>query len=194
MERVGPSLETLTHRLTETPEDFLDEPLIGSTGRVPVSAVVNDLLRSYGARAPMPALEHFRGINPRTDRNRLALTLIASWLLADAWFVTARPAQGDVLRLFADGLPELAATTPAHKFITDSDRREELVRTVLARLGYRPLGETVPQATDRLTSLSSTERRRLLAESRATERRAREIREALAKKAAQESADKWTRD
>lgn len=194
MERVGPSLETLTHRLAETPEDFLDEPLIGSTGRVSVSAVVNDLLLSYGARAPMQALEHFRGTNVHTDRNRLALVLIASWLLADAWFITARPAQGDVLRLFADTLPELASTTPAHKFIADADRREELVRTVLARLDYRPLGETVPQAADRLTSLSGTERRRLLAESRATERRAREIREALAKKAAQESADKWTRD
>ena len=89
---------------------------------------------------------------------------------------------------------ELAAATPALKFVNDADRREELARVVLACLNYRPAGETVAQATDRLSSLSMTERRRLLEASRAAERRARAIREALAKKAAEESADKWTRE
>jgi hypothetical protein len=65
---------------------------------------------------------------------------------------------------------------------------------VLARLDCRPEGETIAQATDRLSGLSGTERRRLLEASRASEQRARAIREALAKKAAEESADKWTRE
>jgi len=45
-----------------------------------------------------------------------------------------------------------------------------------------------------LSALSSTERQRLLDESRDAEKRAREIRQALARKAAEQSADKWTRE
>jgi hypothetical protein len=88
----------------------------------------------------------------------------------------------------------LGAQVASRKFVTDPDRREELARFSLARLGYRPAGETVPQAQDRMTSLSSAERARVLQASRAAEERARSIREALARKAAEESADKFTRE
>ena len=69
-------------------------------------------------------------------------------------------------------------------------------RTQVAYLPRNPvlLGETVAQATDRLSAISGTERRRLLEASRAAEARARAIREALIKKQAEESADKWTRE
>mgnify|MGYP003580705592 CR=1 FL=1 len=76
----------------------------------------------------------------------------------------------------------------------EPERREELVRTTVARLGLQPDGETAAQAADRLASVSGVERRRLLQASRAAEARARAIREALARKAAEESADKWTRE
>jgi len=88
----------------------------------------------------------------------------------------------------------MAVAAPAHRFTTDPERREELTRTMLARFGYLPAGETAAQAADRLAAISASERRRLLEASRAAEQRAREIREALARKAAQESADKWTRE
>jgi hypothetical protein len=187
-------LETLTRRLSETPPDFLDEPCIGTAGQVFVPALVNDLLNLHGARAQAATLVRFHGTDAKTDRNRLALVMIAVWLLADEWLVAARIPHADAVRVLDEVVAELAAVTPAHKFVTDPDRREELARVVLARLNYRPAGETVAQATDRLSSVSGTERRRLLQASRATERRARAIREALAKKAAEESADKWTRE
>jgi hypothetical protein len=88
----------------------------------------------------------------------------------------------------------LHAAHAAHQFVQDPDRREELVRVVLAFLHFRPADETVAQATDRLSSISGAERKRLLEASRAAEKRAREIRAALAKKEAEESADKWSRD
>jgi len=69
-----------------------------------------------------------------------------------------------------------------------------MIRFALARLDLRPSGETLTQAQDRLTTLSSIERNRVLAASRAAEQRTRDIREALARKAAQESADKYTRE
>ncbi|MBS1196563.1 MAG: hypothetical protein H6R18_348 [Proteobacteria bacterium] len=194
MERPGPQLEHLTHRLAETPPDFLDEPKIGNTGTVFVPALVNDLLYRLGGRAPADVLERFRGREAKADRNRLSLSMIAVWLLADEWFAGEPFAQADVLRVLDETASELAAATPARKFVEDPDRREELARVALSRLGLRPAGETEAQATDRLSALSGTERRRLLEASRAAEARARAIREALIKKQAEESADKWTRE
>ncbi|HEY1052340.1 MAG TPA: hypothetical protein VGE39_21355, partial [Prosthecobacter sp.] len=88
----------------------------------------------------------------------------------------------------------LAAHTSSRSFVTDPDRREEIVRVALARLHLRPAGETAAQAQDRLTSLSASERQRVIAAARAAEERAQAIREALARKAAEESADKYTRE
>ncbi|MYN15507.1 hypothetical protein GTP81_01940 [Rugamonas sp. FT107W] len=194
MEQPGPALETLTHRLSDTPAEFLDEPRIGIAGTVHVAALVNDLLHMHGQRASAEALERFIGTDAKRDRNRLALVMIVVWLLADDWFLSARSAQQQVLALLDGALGELAQATAAHRFVHDPERREELARVALARLGYRPAGETEAQATDRLSGISGMERKRLLEASRAAERRAAEIREALARKAAEESADKWSRE
>jgi hypothetical protein len=98
----------------------------------------------------------------------------------------------------------LSLHAAARSFYTDPDHREELARTVLARLGYRPAVETPAQAQDRLVSVSTAERQRVVnaarsvekraRETRDAEKRAREVRAALARKAAEESADKWSRD
>jgi hypothetical protein len=194
MERIGPLLESLTRRLAETPTDFLDEPRIGDRGTVAVPALVNDLLHRHGARAPLAALERFGGKPGKPERNRLMLVMITVWLLADEGFLGAGLAQADLLRLLDETVGELAAAAAAAKYVNDPDRREELARLALARVGLRPAGETVEQATDRLSALSGTERRRLLEASRAAEARARAIREALARKQAEESADKWSRE
>lgn len=194
MTRNGPALESLLRRLADTPPDFLDEPRIGSTGRMAVAALVNDLLSMHGTRAAVNTLREFEGRDARSDRNRLALVMIGCWLLADEWFLAAGIPQGPLLQLLRVTLAELATAAPAHKYITDAERREELARVALGCLGYRPEAESEAQASDRLASISGLERRRLLEASRAAERRAREIREALAKKAAEESADKWTRE
>jgi hypothetical protein len=194
MEREGPVLETLTRRLAETPEDFLGEPRIGNAGRVHTAAVVGDLVRALGGAAGGAELARFRGADAGADRNRLAVTLVLCWLLADDWFARAAPPSGRLLTLLGDEAGELAAQAAAGRFVTDPDRREELARLALARLGYRPAGETPAQAQDRLTTLSSAERARVMAAARAAEERSRAIREALIKKAAEESADKWTRE
>ena len=100
----------------------------------------------------------------------------------------------DLLQLLDAEARELAAQVAGEKFITDPDRREELARVALARLGYRPAGETVAQAQDRLTTLNSAERARVMKAAQAEEQRARQIRAELVRKAAEESADKWTRE
>ena len=197
MNQPGPHLETLTHRLADTPAEFLREPRIAGVHNpqaVAVAALVNDILHLHGARAPGASLQGFHGAQVKADRNRLALAMIMCWLLADDWFVAQQLAQEDVLRVLGEAARELAAASPAHQYTQDPERREELARIVLARLGFRPRDESAAQAIDRLSAISGTERRRLLEASRVAEQRSREIREALAKKAAQESADKWSRE
>jgi hypothetical protein len=194
MQAEGPLLEILTRRLAETPEDFLAEPRIGASGRVHVTAVVGDLMRGLGASVDAAALSALDGRDAKQDRNRLSVTLLLCWLLADDWFRQNKLASQALLDLISQGSAQLSAQVPSRKFVSDPDRREELARFSLARLGFRPAGESIAQAQDRLTSLSSAERARVLQASRAAEARARAIREALARKAAQESADKLSRE
>jgi hypothetical protein len=194
MEQEGPALETLTRRLAETPEDFLAEPRIVSRGNVQVPAVVQDLLVAFKQPVQPERLAVFAGQDVKRDRNRLATTLILCWLLWEEWFRQTGTSSETLLSLLDGSAAELSQLVTSRKFVTDPDRREELARLALAHLGYRPAGETVSQAQDRLVSLSSTQRARVLTASREAEQRAQSIREALRRKAAEESADKWTRE
>lgn len=187
MTEIGPNLHSLLHRLAETPTDFV-------VGPVSTAALVNDLLTRLGQPLSATALKHFRADGASGTDNRLALVRVVVWLLADEWFLKTPPTPEAVLQLLDPCVAELANEARTEKYVGDPDRREELVRLTLARLGLRPQGESEAQATDRLSAISSSERRRLLAASRETERRAREIREALVRKQAEESADKWTRE
>lgn len=193
MNRDGPPLEALTHRLAEVPADFLAEPRVGRRGLVHVGAVVGDLVGLVGGAASPADLAVFGAADPG-ERNRLAVTLLLCWLYADEWFRQARPPGAELLGALTGAAADLAAHTSAKSFVADPDRREELVRTALARLDCRPAGETPAQAQDRLASLSAAERARVVKAAREAELRAREIRKALARKAAEESADKWTRE
>lgn len=194
MNQIGPSIESLTRRLLDTPPEFLDEPRIGSSGTVHVAALAQDLLASFGHRISAPMLTPFQSNDAKADRNRLQVVALLCWLMSDEWFTGDRASFAQFQHVLDNTARELAASASAAKFQSDPDRREEMARVVLARLDHRPLGETLAQAADRLSSLSAVERKRLLDASRAAERRAREIREALAKKAAEESADKWSRE
>jgi hypothetical protein len=194
MEREGPSLEALTRRLIETPAEFLAEPRIGKRGVVDVAAVVWDLLRDFGGDPPADAeLQRYRptGAKAAEHRNRLRLVLIASWVLHDVWFRGKKELAPVASQLLDQTIGQLEEYLDVDRLLNDPDRREELVRRSLAGLGLRPAGETLAQASDRLQTLDSAERERVLRESAAAERRAQQIREAMAKAAAQETANRY---
>jgi hypothetical protein len=188
----GPPLERLMRRIAETPDEFLAEPRIGSAGTVATSALVGDLLRGAGVPAYRNVLDRFTATRP-AERNRLMLAAVVVWLLADDW-VEHAPTPEAMTGLLGETVAELAATALAPAFVEDAERREELARTALAALDLLPEGEDVRQAADRLSAVSATERQRLISASRAAEERARLVREALIRKAAEESADKYTRE
>jgi hypothetical protein len=91
-------------------------------------------------------------------------------------------------------LAALAVTVPVAALAGDEERREELARRVLAATEVRLPGETAAQAADRLKQVDSVERRRVLAAAAERERRAREVREMMARKASEEAAAKVSRE
>jgi hypothetical protein len=193
MNHEGPTLEHLLRRLAETPIDFLTEPHTTSgKGVIHVAAVAADLLALHGCATTDLSTLDPDGSPPA--RRRAGVSLLLCWLLADAQLIAAKIPAPALAQLLIQGAAELASQNAAAHYRDDSERREELVRFALARLDLRPSGETVAQAQDRLTALSSIERNRVLAASREAEARSRAIREALARKAARESADKHTRE
>jgi hypothetical protein len=181
----GPALAALTRRLAECPPDFLAEPHIAQLGVVHVDAVVADLLRALGGPAlDAAASAPFRSNDVQRDRNRLALVLLACWLLTDSAFRQGDRGRQALTFLTGPALGDLAPLVPAHRCVEEDDRREELVRLCLQALDMRPAGETEAQAQDRLMTVSSAERRRVVAAARAAEARAAAIREAMRRQAA----------
>jgi hypothetical protein len=186
----GPPLQALTHRLAECPADFLADP----RSAVDVAAVVSDLSRALGGTLlTADEIARFRGV-AGTETKRLRLALIASWLLYDPWFRAQARFAPAALSFLGIDLGDLAALVDPPSFVSDPDRREELVRLTLLALGLRPAGETESQAADRLKTLSSVERTHVIRETRAAQERVRQVREAMKKKAAEEAAAAYGRE
>jgi hypothetical protein len=186
METEGPNLESLIHRLSECPEEFLLAPRIGDSGVISVAAIVYDHLRAMGVAMPEP--------QPTGDAALLSLIAVTTWLVHDDWFLTRRDLAPKIQRLLGQPLKPLSAIVSAKQFVTDPDRREELARFCLAELGLRPQGESPAQAKDRLTALDSIERVRVLHDTLEAEARAEEVRKMMARRAAEEAAAKETRE
>src|SRR5947208_5461483 len=130
MDNEGPPLESLLHRIAETPEDFLAPPRVGQAGKIPVQAVVYDLLELLGAPLAPEKLSAFESADPK-DSNRLSMTLLLCWVLADDWFKGARLSGPRALELLTLSASELARQAPSPRYISDPDRREEVARLVL---------------------------------------------------------------
>ncbi len=193
MQAPGPQLETLLRRLSECPPEFL-EACHGPNGAQIIAAILCDHFRVVQSLDNSRFVSYLRSSNNPTagDQRTWELLSIAAWLLHDEWF-KARPelftAAWEWLQ--SDQLPTMAQVLNPEKCITDPDRREELARHCLSALGLHPAGETIEQAHDRQMTLDSVERQRIVSATAAAERRAREVRQAMALKAAQESASRY---
>jgi hypothetical protein len=183
----GPEIERLVRRLAECPGEFLATP----AGSPDFIAVVCDHMRRMVPDTPpdrSPALAVLR----RVDAAHLELVAVVCWMLHDDWFLERPDTAPGMWALFvSDVLKRLAELVKPAAFVTDPDRREELARTCMKSLALVPKGESASQAADRLTALDSVERHRVLKATAAAERRAREIREAMARKKAEESVSRY---
>jgi hypothetical protein len=190
----GPLLEALTHRLAECPAEFLVEPRTAATpDGIDVAAIVGDHFRATGGRTPQ-ALELGRFRNPTSAAavRHLRLISITMWLVHDDYFLSRPQLAEAIWSMLSSELADLAEVVRAEEVVRDPDRREELVRIVLKALGLRPRGESEQQATDRLNTLDSAERLKVVRQTRDAEARARRIRERMAAEAAKAAAARYS--
>lgn len=193
---VLPPLAEFLRWLADMPEAFRSEPEGFADGTVPVPAVVADLFDTYLDEHPEESLlAAFKPANfGKVERNRLRWVLAACHLL---WHPALRDRSLDRARLsklLVQDVAALASVVSVDALAGDEERREELIRRTLLALGLRLAGESQKEAEDRLTQVDSVERRRLLHEAAEKEKRAREVREMMARRAAEEAAAKVSRE
>lgn len=178
---MGPSIDALTHHMAECPPEFLLEP--GPHG-VHTGAVVFDTLCALGQ-----TVVNARAFDTAATRQQ-RIVLVLCWLLYHEYFRRKPPTRAEhVLHALS---VELATVVEADALVMDPDRREEVARLLVAALGELPAGESETFAADRLKSISSIERKRLLAETRAQAEHAKRLREAMAEQRAREAASRYT--
>jgi len=196
MPQPGPPVELLTRRLAETPLEFLAPVLASDPAAVNLAAIVSDLISDLGGDPLSSENAKSFAARDKARDDELRLVLIASWLLHERWFIDQRRFAPRARAFLSSGLAAVAKIVKPAKFVADPDRREELARMCLAALDLLPAGESEVVARDRLTTLSSVERQRVLAETRKAqeEQRRRKIEEEMARQKAAEAAPSWGRE
>jgi hypothetical protein len=156
-----------------------------------VRAVVNDLFDTlYGAPADLPFLAKL----DKAAAGHLQLVLAATWVLWHPAFREPPPPKAAIERLLSEGLGHVAAVVTADKISRDEERGEELIRRAARNAGRLFAGETETEAEDRFKQVDSIERHKVLEEAEKREKRARAVRDAIAKKAAEDAAAKVSRE
>jgi hypothetical protein len=185
---IAPPLAELLRHVTEMPAAF--------RGEANVRAVVADLIETLSRAAPPETtLAAFVPAGPTAaENNRLRWVLAGCHLLWHPSFRTRGVARESIERLLVQDLATLAGIVPVDELDRDEERREELVRRALRALAVTLPGESTNEAEDRFRQVDSVERRRVLIAAAEREKRAREVREAMARKAAQEAAAKVSRE
>jgi hypothetical protein len=183
-----PPLAEFLRWLAEMPAGFSAGP--------PVQAVVADLYETYLGELPDESLlAAFRPANPgKAERNRLAWVLAACHLLWHPALRARAVTAGQLNRLLVQDIAALASVAVADSLAAEEERREELTRLLLRALELLLPGETAAEAESRLTQVDSVERQRLLKEATEKEKRAREVREMMERRAAEEAAAKVSRE
>ncbi len=185
----GPAISHLHHRMTAIlslvePRDVKHLP-----------ALVHDLLYQHQQNFSYELLAPFRETSVKCPWYTTCYLLLH--LYSDSSFLKHSLDARKLVKALEEKSKELFASTQSGKntiYIEDVDRREEFIRVALAAVDLRPEGESPAQADDRLLMVSSFERKRVMEAAKAAEERAAQIREALARKAAQEAANKMSRE
>jgi len=183
----GPDINSLHHRLTEYPKAWLNPAL-----PIFFTALIHDVMFDRCHTLKASDLSVFR--RPYQQCEWYRVSLLVAHFLSDDSFTNFKFPSSLLLSLLEHTAKELSQAGPNKVYINDVDRREEFIRVVLNKLNLRPKGETDTQAEDRLQAVSSHERFKVLRAAKAAEQRSHELRVALAKQKAKESADKMTRE
>lgn len=132
-------------------------------------------------------------LNLIKDNHWLAIH-ISAWLLSHQDFKN-KPLIADKLYDFwFEELREAAAYVKFNEWINDDERAEEMVRLLLNCCEIIPNGENYDEAADKLSSLSSADRHKVLKQSYEAHERIMAIKREMAEKKAREAANTYGRE
>ena len=192
----GPPLAEWMRWIAEMPVAFRAIPEEFEGGTVRVRAVVADAFETlFGAAPPAATLAAFNANSvSKVELNRLQWILAAVHVLWHPALRTLSPARDGIERMLVEEMSALATVAPVSGLQADDERREELARRVLRAAKVSLPSESSAESADRLRQVDSVERRRVLAAAAEREKRSRQVREMMARKAAEEAAAKVSRE
>jgi hypothetical protein len=188
MTREGPPLELLLRRIAECPPELVDAVAVPDANFV--AALLHDAMEDACGTPPELGTVAVPARALAADARLRRLAALAAWTLSGGLLREVSPSKA--ASLVTDELAARAATLDAAVAVSKDDRREEFARALLAALDLRPAGESEADAEDRHDALDGRARRGLLARTRDSLRRVREIRAAMRRKAEEEAAARLT--
>lgn len=211
MTKEGPELNYLLHRMADCPQEFLNIPYIPKANSkeylppensVNTLALLSDLISNLGgSRFTETEITEYRSksaIHTQGGENFLKLVQICIYLFSDTRFDGKDGTLSKIKDFLqwetTSDLYKLSALVEPEKFITEAERREEIIRLCLSKIDFRPKGESEIQSKDRLNTISSIERARVLEETKKSAKKAEALRKKLEEQAAIEAASKMPRE
>jgi len=185
----GPELIELLDRLMDCPKEFYSSDRLYRSN-TEIQALYSDLY--FFLTEKYPDEKMLKLIPSDRDENLARCASLCIYILFYEWFRNKNES-AELFAMFLDSvLPAYSKAADADEFAGNPERREELVRLLLFHLGYFPKGETEKYSQNRLAALDSVERDKVISESRQVLKKVQALREAMARKAAEEAASKMT--
>ncbi|RKS94173.1 hypothetical protein BC952_2043 [Flavobacterium limicola] len=119
---------------------------------------------------------------------------ISIWLLSHRNFINSALIEDKLYNFWFEELSEASLYVKFKEWISDDERAEEMVRLLLDCCEIIPDGENQDEAADKLSSLSSTDRQKVLKQSYEAHERIMNIKREMAEKKAREAANTYGRE
>ncbi len=185
-----PTISELIHHIKQCPTGFIGLPMQKGCGEVATEALVNDALRAITGSLTAPRLVEIDA--DRRSENELRLMQVCCWLMTHPSF--SGTSCEKLQKFLLTGLGDVAEVVNTEAWISDEERAEELARLLLAAIDKIPANESAAEARDRLDSVNTVQRRKVIEESRAAIERTRELRRKMAEAKAREAANVYGRE
>ncbi len=185
-----PTISQMIHHIKKCPSEFLRRPIQNKIGETHTAALVNDLLRSLSNQ---PTAVATFALDPQSHTlAELHLMQISCWALSHPFF--SRVDTRLIAGFLKTGLKQVAGLVKTESWITDEERAEELARMIFSACNEIPAGESSSEAQDRLTSVDTVNRIKVIEKSRKAMERAKELRRKMAEEKAREAANIYGRE
>ncbi|QIH37586.1 hypothetical protein G7A72_01650 [Flavobacterium sp. Sr18] len=119
---------------------------------------------------------------------------ISIWLLSHRNFINSALIEDKLYNFWFEELSEASLYVKFKEWISDDERAEEMVRLLLDCCEIIPDGENQDEAADKLSSLSSADRQKVLKQSYEAHERIMNIKREMAEKKAREAANTYGRE